>query len=66
MNNLTMQRYVIALGRGFKGSYHQFLKENRTKENFRGSSHRGVTDKRTAALETHVIACLGEERRVVD
>jgi len=60
-----MQRYVIALGRGFKGSYHKFLKENRTAEKFKESS-RKTNDKRTAALETHVVACLESERHVVD
>ena len=60
-----MQRYTIALGRGFKGSYHQFLKQNRTKEGFKESS-RKRNDKRTTALETHVIACLESERHVVD
>lgn len=65
MKNMSMQRYTIALGRGFKGSYHQFLKENRTKEGFR-ESQQSKNGKRIAHLETHVIACLEEERRVVD
>lgn len=60
-----MERYVIALGRGFKGSYHKFLKENRTKEGFKESS-RKRSDKRATALETHVIACLESERHVSD
>lgn len=61
-----MQRYMIALGRGFKGNFNKFLKENRAKENFPERSQSRNGDKRAAALETHVIACLESERHVAD
>lgn len=60
-----MQRYTIALGRGFKGSYRQFLKQNPSKDKF-PERPRKRSDKRAAALEEHVIACLGSERHVAE
>lgn len=61
-----MQRYMIALGRGFKGNFNKFLKENRTKEKFPEGSQSRNGNKRIANLETHVIACLETERHVAD
>ena len=57
MNNLQMQRYQIAQDRGFKGSFREFCKQDRT-EVFT-ETPKWKKKRRGKALEEHVVAILG-------
>lgn len=60
MKDITMQRYQIALGRGFKGSFKDFCQDNPSKKVHPESRKRTLRPKQ---LENHVMSVLGGGER---